>query len=99
MSFEDHPPTSKPEPTKFLKRGEGPKTQKFYGKYAMYPANEQQLYGVDPNLPALNPDINEIYMKDNKPFQYSISNKTKGGRRRRMKQTKRKRRKQTKRLR
>jgi hypothetical protein len=97
MSFATRPPTSKPEPTKFLKRGEGPKTQKFYGKYAMYPANEQQ---IDRNLPDVQPDYGEVYPnKTEKSFQYTNSNKTKGGRRRRLKQTKRKRRKQTKRLR
>ena len=103
MSFE-HRKTEKPDPANYLKRGDGTKTRKFYGHYAMYPANEEPLYGVDPNLPDVDPEYEEIYPNkmekriDNINPRYSTKS-TIGGRRRRMKQTKRRRRKQTKRTR
>jgi len=100
MSFATRPQTKKPDPQQFLRRGQGAKTRKFYGKYAMYPAKEEQINGIDPNLPYVEPDYGEVYPNNTeKSFQYLNSNKTQGGRRRRLKQTKRKRRKQTKRRR
>ena len=102
MSFDERIKTEKPNPAKYLKRGDGTKTRKFYGHYAMYPENEEPLYGVDPNLKDVDPEYGELYPNNIEgSIKYldprSSTKSTRGGRRRRMKQTKRKRRKQTKR--
>ena len=97
MSFATRPPTKKPDPQQFLRTGDGVKKGNYYDRYALYRENAEQ---IDPNLPDVQPDYGEVYPnKTEKSFQYTNSNKTKGGRRRRLKQTKRKRRKQTKRRR
>ena len=104
MSFGEHNKTQKPDPANYLKRGDGTKRRKFYGHYAMYPANDEPLYGVDPNLPDVQPKYGEIYTnKMEESINYlnprPSRKSTMGGRRRKMKQTKRRRRKQTKRTR
>lgn len=103
MSF-DRRTVEKPHPAKYLKRGDGAKTQKFYGEYSIYPANPEPLYGVHPNLQDVQPKYEEVYTDQNQnSFNYlNPRSRTKsniGGRRRRMKQTKRRRRKQSKRTR
>lgn len=73
------------------------KKRKYYDKYALYRKNAEQ---IDPNLPDVEPDYGEVYTDNiEEPINYLNPRSTRGGRRRRMKQTKRKRRKQTKRLR
>ena len=100
MSFDERRKTEKPNPAKYLKRGDGTKTRKFYGHYAMYPENEEPLYGVDPNLKDVDPEYGELYPNNIEgSIKYLDPRSTRGGRRRRMKQTKRRRRKQTKRTR
>jgi len=101
MSFAESKPTKKPDPRHFLKTGDGLKKGNYYDRYALYRKNAEQ---IDPNLPDLDPDYGEVYTNNiEEPINYlnprSRTKSTRGGRRRRLKQTKRKRRKQTKRRR
>ncbi len=101
MSFDERRKTKKPDPQHFLKTGDGLKRGNYYDKYALYRKNAEQ---IDPNLPDLDPEYGEVYTNNiEEHINYlnprSMTKSTRGGRRRRMKQTKRRRRKQTKRTR
>ena len=100
MSFSKPIKTKKPDPQHFLKTGYGITKGKYYGKYSLYPENAEQINGVDPNLKDVYPEYGEIYTNNIEgSIQYLGPRSTRGGRRRKMKQTKRRRRKQTKRTR
>ena len=104
MSFDERKKTKKPDPRHFLKTGDGIKKGNYYNRYAKYRENEEPLYGVDPNLKDVDPEYGELYPNNIEgSIKYldprSSTKSTRGGRRRKMKQTKRKRRKQTKRTR
>ena len=101
MSFDERPKTEKPNPNDFLKSGDGIRKSKYLNKSVLYKENNAK---VDPNLQDVDPEYGELYTNniegsikylDPRPPRRS----TRGGRRRRMKQTKRRRRKQTKRTR
>ena len=100
MSFDERRKTVKPDPKHFLKTGDGIKKGNYYNRYAKYRENEEPLYGVDPNLKDVDPEYGELYTNNIEgSIKYLDPRSTRGGRRRKMKQTKRRRRKQTKRTR
>lgn len=52
--------------------------------------NEKPLYGVDPNLPDVDPEYGDFYPNNIEgSIKYLDPRSTRGGRRRKMKQTKR----------